>query len=475
MDPEEFRREGHRVVDWLAEYFARPDRYPVLSTAVPGEIAGSLPPSAPERPEPFDAIFEDFEGVIVPGITHWNHPGFFAYFAISGSGPGVLAEMLAAGLNVQAMLWRTSPAATELEAVALGWLRQLMHLPPAFEGVIYDTASVAVLHALAAARQAAVPDVRTRGLLGRHDLPRVRVYQSAHTHSSADKSAILLGLGVDSVAHLPADADYAMRVDALREAIAADRRDGILPLCVIATIGTTSSTAVDPVDAIAEVCREEGIWLHVDAAYAGVMAMVPAWRDVFRGVERADSLVVNPHKWLFTPFDCSVLYCRRMDVLRQAFSLVPDYLTTTEAASVRNLMDTGIQLGRRFRALKLWMVLRYFGASGIRARLEHHVALARMFAGWVDQAGGWQRLAPVPFSVVCFRHCPAGVEDEGALERHNQAVMDSVNRSGEAFLSHTKLDGRLVLRLAVGNIRTGENHVRRAWELLQEAAALAPV
>ena len=475
MDPEEFRREGHRVVDWLAEYFARPERFPVLSKAAPGEIAGALPPSAPERPEPFDAIFRDFERVIVPGITHWNHPGFFAYFAISGSGPGVLAEMLAAGLNVQAMLWRTSPAATELEAVALGWLRQLMHLPPAFEGVIYDTASVAVLHALAAARQAAVPDVRTRGLLGRQDLPRMRVYQSAHTHSSADKSAILLGLGAESVTHLPADADYAMRVDALREAIAADRRDGILPLCVIATVGTTSSTAVDPVDAIAEVCQQEGVWLHVDAAYAGVMAMVPAWRDVFRGIERADTLVVNPHKWLFTPFDCSVLYCRRMDVLRQAFSLVPDYLQTTEAGSVRNLMDTGIQLGRRFRALKLWMVLRYFGATGIRARLEHHVALARMFAGWVDQADGWQRLAPVPFSVVCFRHCPAGITDDGALERHNQAVMDFVNQSGEAFLSHTKLDGRFVLRLAVGNIRTGERHVRRAWELLQEAAALAPV
>jgi aromatic-L-amino-acid decarboxylase len=470
MDPEAFRREGHRIVDWLADYFARPERFPVLAQVQPGDLIRALPSHAPEAPESFDAIFDDFTRLIVPGLTHWNHPGFFAYFAISGSGPGVLAEMLAAGLNVQAMLWRTSPAATELEEVALGWLRELMHLPPAFEGVIYDTASVAVLHALAAAREVALPGVRTAGMLGRPDLPRVRVYLSAHTHSSADKSVILLGLGKDAITHVPGDERHAMRVDLLREAIAADRRAGILPLAVIATIGTTSSTAIDPVDAIADVCEAEGIWLHVDAAYAGVMAMVPAWREVFRGAERADTLVVNPHKWLFTPFDCSVLYCRRMDALRQAFSLVAEYLKTTERAPVKNLMDTGIQLGRRFRALKLWMVLRYFGASGIRARLEAHVALARAFGGWVDATPGWERLAPVPFSVVCFRHRPDGIGDEAALERHNQAIMDRVNASGEAFLSHTKLDGRFVLRLAIGNIRTEERHVQRAWELLTRAA-----
>ncbi|MBK5297157.1 MAG: amino acid decarboxylase [Vicinamibacteria bacterium] len=474
MDPEEFRREGHRVVDWLADYFAHPERFPVLAQVQPGDLVRALPSRAPEGPESFDAIFDDFTRLVVPGITHWNHPGFFAYFAISGSGPGVLAEMLAAGLNVQAMLWRTSPAATELEEVALGWLRDLMHLPPAFEGVIYDTASVAVLHALAAAREAVIADVRTKGLLGRSDVPRVRVYLSAHTHSSADKSVILLGLGKDALAHIPGDANHAMRVDLLREAIAADRRAGILPLAIIATIGTTSSTAIDPVHEIADLCEAEGIWLHVDAAYAGVMAMLPAWRHAFRGAERADTLVVNPHKWLFTPFDCSVLYCRRMDMLRQAFSLVAEYLKTTEAAPVRNLMDTGIQLGRRFRALKLWMVLRYFGASGIRQRLEAHVELARMFAGWVDSTQGWERLAPVPFSVVCFRHHPAGMDDEAVLESHNAAIMDAVNASGEAFLSHTKLDGRYVLRLAIGNIRTEERHVRRVWALLTEAAAALP-
>jgi aromatic-L-amino-acid decarboxylase len=470
MDPEDFRREGHRIVDWLADYFARPEQFPVLSRAEPGDLVRALPESAPERGESFDAIVRDFSSHIVPGITHWNHPGFFAYFAISGSAPGVLAEMLSAGLNVQAMLWRTSPAATELEEVALGWLRELMHLPPAFEGVIYDTASVSVLHALAAARETVVPDIRTKGMLGRPDLPRVRVYQSAHTHSSADKSVILLGLGKDAVTHIPGDERHAMRVDLLRDAVAADRRAGIVPLAVIATIGTTSSTAIDPVDAIADLCEAEGIWLHVDAAYAGVMAMVPAWRDTFTGMARADSVVVNPHKWLFTPFDCSVLYCRRMDVLRQAFSLVAEYLKTTEAQPVKNLMDTGIQLGRKFRALKLWAVLRYFGAEGIRARLEAHVALARTFASWIDAAFDWDRLAPVPFSVVCFRHHPPGMDDEADLERHNAAIMDAVNRSGEAFLSHTKLDGRYVMRLAVGNIRTEERHVRRAWELLVQAA-----
>jgi aromatic-L-amino-acid decarboxylase len=474
MDPEAFRREGYRVVDWLADYFANPERFPVLSQSEPGALVRALPARAPETGEPFDAIFRDFSTHVVPGITHWNHPGFFAYFAITGSAPGVLAEMLSAGLNVQAMLWRTSPAATELEEVALGWLRELMHLPPAFEGVIYDTASISVLHALAAAREAVVPDVRTKGLLGRPELPRVRVYQSAHTHSSADKAVILLGFGKDAVTHIPGDANHAMRVDLLRQAIDADRRAGIVPLAVIATIGTTSSTAVDPVAAIADLCEAEGIWLHVDAAYAGVMAMVPGWRDTFSGMERADTIVVNPHKWLFTPFDCSVLYCRRMDVLRQAFSLVAEYLKTTDAQSVKNLMDTGIQLGRKFRALKLWMVLRYFGAEGIRARLETHVALARTFASWVDGSPEWERLAPVPFSVVCFRHHPPGVDDEAALERHNAAVMDAVNKSGEAFLSHTKLDGRYVLRLAVGNLRTEERHLRRAWELLTEAARTYP-
>jgi aromatic-L-amino-acid decarboxylase len=470
MDPDVFRKEGYRVVDWLADYFANPEQYPVLAQVAPGDLVRALPPKAPMQGEPFDRIFGDFERQIVPALTHWNHPGFFAYFAISGSAPGVLAEMLSAGLNVQAMLWRTSPAATELEEVALGWLRDLMGLPADFEGVIYDTASISTLHALAAARELAVPDIRARGLTGRGDVPALRVYCSEHAHSSVDKSVLLLGLGLSAIGRIGGDGEYAMRPDLLREAIAEDRRAGRQPMAVVATVGTTSSTAIDPVPAIADICAAEGIWLHVDAAYAGVLALVPEYRHILDGAERADSLVVNPHKWLFTPFDLSVLYCRRMDVLRQSFSLVAEYLKTPEAGSVRNLMDTGIQLGRRFRALKLWMVLRYFGAEGIRARLAAHVALARSFAAWLEDAPGWERLAPVAFSVVCFRHHPPGMDDEAALEQHNRRILDRVNASGEAFLSHTKLDGRYVLRLAVGHIRTTERHVRRAWELLHDAA-----
>jgi aromatic-L-amino-acid/L-tryptophan decarboxylase len=468
MDPEAFRREGHRVVDWLADYLAHPEQYPVLSRARPGDVRHALPAHAPESGEAFGRIFADFEQIIVPGLTHWNHPGFFAYFAITASGPGVLAEMLSAGLNVQAMLWRTSPAATELEEVALGWLRELMGLPQSFEGVIYDTASMSTLHALAAAREAAVPDVRERGLPGAGG-PALRIYCSEHTHSSIDKAVLTLGLGLDSIRRIPVDERFAMCPDALRAAIAEDRTANRLPMAAVATVGTTSSTSIDPVAAIAEVCREAGVWLHVDAAYAGVMAILPEYRYVLAGAEAADSLVVNPHKWLFTPFDLSAFYCRRMDVVRRAFSLVPEYLRTTEAAPVKNLMDTGVQLGRRFRALKLWMVLRYFGAEGIRTRLAEHCRLARLFASWVDADPHFTRIAEVPFSVVCFRYEPHG-PDEAALEQLNQQLLDAVNASGEVFLSHTRLRGQFVLRLAVGNLRTTDLHVRRAWDLLREHA-----
>jgi aromatic-L-amino-acid decarboxylase len=467
MDPGAFRREGHRIVEWIADYLEHGEQFPVLSRVKPGEIRSALPSAAPEKAESFQQIFDDFERIIMPGITHWNHPGFFAYFAITGSGPGVLAEFLSAALNAQGMLWRTSPSVTELEEVALGWLRQLIGLPPPFEGVIYDTASVSSLHALAAAREAIVPSVRSEGLPGRTELPRYRVYCSEHAHSSIDKAVILIGLGHSGLRKIPADGEFRMRPDALAQAIAGDRAAGVTPLAIVATVGTTSTTSVDPVPAIADIAAAEGAWLHVDAAYAGVTAMIPEYRHVLDGCDRADSLVVNPHKWLFTPFDLSAFFCRRMDLLRQAFSLTPEYLRTVEAAPVRNLMDTGVQLGRRFRALKLWMILRYFGAEGIRARLAEHMRLARLFAGWVDDHPDFERLAPVPFSVVCFRAKPGGREwSEEALEPLNQAILDAVNQSGEAFLSHTKLDGRFALRLAIGNLRTTESHVRRAWDLL---------
>ena len=463
MDPEAFRKEAHRIADWIADYFAAPDRYPVLSRVRPGDIRRALPPSAPEHGESFDAIFSDFERIVLPGITHWNHPGFFAYFAISGSAPGVLAEFLSAALNVQAMLWRTSPAATELEEVTLAWLRQLIGLPDSFEGVIYDTASITTLHALTAAREVAVPGVRTRGLAGRNELTRLRVYCSEHAHSSVDKAVILLGLGHDALRRIEADEEFRMRPEALVAAIDEDRRAGVTPMAVVATVGTTSTTSVDPVGAIAAICARERIWLHVDAAYAGVTAMIPEYRSLLEDAASADSVVLNPHKWLFTPFDLSVLYCRRMDTVRAAFALTPEYLKTSESSDVRNLMDTGIQLGRRFRALKLWMVLRHFGAEGIRARLAEHIRLARLFAAWVDASNEFERTAPVPFSVVCFR---ARETDE-----FNAALLERLNASGEVFLSHTKLGDRYTLRLAIGNLHTTERHVARAWELIRQIAA----
>lgn len=479
MAPDEFRRHGHALVDWIASYLSQDERYPVLSRAAPGEVRGRLPSAPPQEGDSFEAIFADFERHLLPGVTHWNHPGFFAYFAISASGPGVLAELLTAALNVQAMLWRTSPAATELEEVALGWLRQLLGLPATFEGVIYDTASVASLHALAAAREAAVPDVRARGLAGRAELAPCRVYVSEHAHSSIDKAVMTLGLGQRALRRVTVDEQFRMRPDALRAAIAGDRAAGCTPLAVVATVGTTSMTSVDPVAEIAGVCEAERIWLHVDAAYAGAAALVPDTAWVMNGCGRADSLVVNPHKWLFTPFDLSAFYTRRMDTVRTAFTLTPDYLATPEAGRVRNLMDTGVQLGRRFRALKLWAVLRYFGAAGIRARLAEHMRLARLFAAWVDASDDFERLAPVPLSVVCFRARPRDLPESGAgrgeegSERLNAQVLEAVNASGEVFLSHTRIDGRFALRLAVGHIRTTQGHVERAWALLREAAAAA--
>jgi aromatic-L-amino-acid decarboxylase len=465
MPPEDFRREAHRLTDWIADYLANPEHYPVLSQVAPGDIVRALPADAPVRGESFDRIFEDFERVIMPGITHWNHPGFFAYFSITGSAPGVLAEFLAAALNVQAMLWRTSPAATELEEVTLSWLRRLVHLPDAFEGVIYDTASVSTLHALAAARERVVPDVRSLGVSGRY-----RVYCSDQTHSSIDKAVILLGLGQQSLRKIHSDAEFRMDVGALADAIRADRAAGWTPLAVVATVGTTSTTSMDPVPAIADLCAQENVWLHVDAAYAGVAAMVPGYEHILGGAERADSIVLNPHKWLFTPFDLSVLYTRHMDLLRAAFSLTPEYLKTTEVSPVRNLMDTGVQLGRRFRSLKLWMVLRHFGAEGLRARLAEHMRLARQFADWVDASEDFERLAPVPFSVVCFRSAPlASRGDEAALDAHNEALVESVNRTGKIFLSHTRLNGRFCIRLAVGNLHTTEQHLTLAWDLLNNS------
>jgi aromatic-L-amino-acid decarboxylase len=476
MSAEEFRRYGHEIVERIADYLSNIERYPVLAQVQPGQLRSQLPSTPPERGEPMQDILADVDRLVVPALTHWNHPSFFAYFATSASAPGIFAEMFSAAFDVKSMLWRTSPASTELEEVALDWLRQMMGLPTEFEGIIYDTASVASMHAIAAAREALNLRVREDGMSGRADLPLLRVYASEQSHSSIEKAVIALGLGQRSLVKVPADSEFRMETDALARLIEDDRRAGVLPFCVVATVGTTSTTSVDPVPAIAEVCERENLWLHVDAAYAGSAAIVPELHGWFDGCERADSLVTNPHKWLFTPFDLSALYSRRLDVLRRAFTLTPEYLRTPEQETVRNGSDYGVQLGRRFRALKLWMIIRYFGHEGLAARIREHCRLAREFASWVEESPEWERLAPTPFSVVCFRARPQ-VEGETQAERAarldalNERLMNAVNATGEAFLSHTKLNGAFTLRLAVGNIRTDETHVRRVWQLLNEKLA----
>jgi aromatic-L-amino-acid decarboxylase len=430
-----FREDGAAALEWAARYLERVEELPVLAQVEPGDIRRALPASPPERSEPFAAVLRDLDDVLLPGITHWQHPRFFAYFSTTGSEPGVLAELLAAALNVTQILWRASPAATELELVALDWLAQLLGLPEGWHGHIEDTASVSTLTALAAARHAGE---------GR----RV-VVCSEHAHSSVDKAARILGLELRKT---PVDAEFRLRADALD-------LDGAA--AVVATVGTTSTTSVDPVSAIADACEREQVWLHVDAAYAGSAMVCPELRWAFEGVERADSVVVNPHKWLFTPVDCSCLWSRRPEALRDAMTLVPEYLRTPDEDAV-NLSEYGPALGRRFRALKLWAVLRCYGGEGLRERIREAVRLAELFERWVRDEPGWEVVAPRPFSVVCFRR-------EGS-DRENEALLERVNATGEVFLSHTVLDGRYVLRLAIGNARTTETDVAQAWEVLQRCA-----
>ncbi len=467
-DTDDFRARFDRVGAWIADYYRDPRAYHVLSRSAPGDLARALPPAAPQLPESFEAIFADFERLIVPGITHWNHPRFFAYFAISAAPVTVLAEALAAALDVNAMLWRTSPAATELEEVTLGWLRALLGLPAEFSGIIYDTASISGFTALAAARESLDLDIRARGLAGRSDLPPLRVYLTEHTHSHIERAAIALGVGRDNVVKVPCDGAFAMDPRALAACIDADLARGMRPMCIAATVGTTSSTSSDPLPAIGAVARDRAVWLHVDAAYAGPAAILPEFRYLLDGAEAADSLVLNPHKWLFVPIDLSVLYVRDMPLLRRTFSLVADFLVTPETG-VRNYMDYGLQLGRRFRALKLWFAMRAYGVTGLQTVLRRHIALAQELAGWIAAEPEWTIAAPHPLSVVCFRHAPAGLS-AAAADAHNLAVMDAVNATGEAYLSHSKLDGRVVLRIAIGNERTTRDDVAVAWDLLRAHA-----
>ncbi len=463
MPKEDFRRFGYELVDWITNYFEQMENLPVLSQIEPNWLKNNLPDSAPEQGEDFEDVLRDVEKLILPSVTHWNHPNFHGLFSTSTSSVGIFAEMLAAAFDMKAMLWRTSPASTELEPVVLDWLRQMMNLPEDFHGVIYDTASISTLHAIAMAREKLNLKIRENGMSGRNDLPLLRVYCSEQTHSSIDKAVILLGLGQRSLVKISTNESFEMDAEKLAEKIVEDKANGFLPFCVVATVGTTSTTSVDPVEKIADICERENIFLHIDAAYAGSAMILPELQFHFRGAERADSIVTNPHKWLFTPFDLSVLYVKDVDLLKQTFSLVPEYLKVTE--TVTNQMDYGIQLGRRFRSLKLWFVMRYFGQDGLIARIREHIRLANLFKNWVEVSNDWEILAPAPFALVCFRACPKNVENLDAL---NEKIMNEINASGEAYLSHTKLDGKVTLRLSVGSIRDEERHLRKVWDLLKE-------
>ncbi len=477
---EDFRRAGHEAVDWIAQYLNTVRDMPVLASTRPGELFDALPESAPEEGEPFQAILRDFDRLIMPAVAQWNHPRFFAYFACTGSTPAVLGEMLAAALNTNGLHWKTSPAVAELEQRVLDWLRQWLgldhpdvagpsaadenhqttpHLPSPWFGIVYDTASTSSMHAIVCAREMIAPEARTEGSRG--DLV---LYTSDQAHSSIEKGAIAVGFGQNNVRKIPSDANFRMDAAALAAAIERDKAAGKRPCCVVATVGTTSSTSVDPVPEIAAICERHGLWLHVDCAYAGAAAMLPEHRHILAGASRAHSVVYNAHKWLLTPIDLSAFFTRRPDILRRAFSLTPEYLRTQDDPRAHNLMDYGVPLGHRFRALKLWFVLRYFGRQRIEAMLRRHIQWARDFAALIEQdpEKRFEIVAPVPFSVVCFRH--KGSDDQ------NKQIMDRVNASGRVFLSGTVLNRQTVLRLAIGNLGTTWEDVLEAWELLKEAA-----
>lgn len=457
MPAEEFRKAGHQIVDWMADYLANPRAREIMTGIAPGTLIDQLPREAPEEGEPFEAIFRDFQDLIVPSSTLWNHPRFFNFFSVSTSGPGILAEALIATLNMNGMIWKSSPAVTELEQVTLSWLRQWLGLPDTFFGIIHDTASLATMHAILAARTMVDENIRTEGAL-----PGMVLYTSEQAHSSVEKGALALGIGQRFVRKIGLDSAYRMRPDLLREAVAADRAAGLRPFCVVATVGTTATTAVDPVPLIADICEAENLWLHVDGAYGGHAGLVPEYRHFIDGCHRADSFVVNPHKWLFTPIDLSAFYTRRPQYLRQALSLVPSYLQSAENPRALNYMDYSIALGRRFRALKLWFVMRYFGHERIVGIIRHHIEMALALATHIEADPRFELAAPVPLSLVCFRL----KEGDEATRR----LLDRVDQERTAFLGQTVLDGKLTVRWAIGNIHTTEVDIEETWALIQRCA-----
>ena len=467
MTPEEFRRHGHALIDWLADYHTRVAELPVRPSVEPGDVRAALPAHPPEHGEAFADVLSDLDEVIVPGLTHWQHPSFFGYFPANASGPSILGELAAAGLGVQGMLWETSPAVTELETHVLDWLAELLDLPARFlshsvgGGVLQDSASSATLCALLAARERATDGAATSAGVDR----ALAVYASAEAHSSVEKAVRIAGLGTDALRLIDVDERYAMRPESLARQIAADRADGVLPCLVVATVGTTSSTAMDPLRATAEICGREGLWLHVDAAMSGVAAVAPEHRGMHDGLELADSYCTNPHKWLLTNFDCDAFWVADRAPLLRALSVVPEYLRTaaSEGGTAIDYRDWQVPLGRRFRALKLWFVLRHYGAEGLRAHIRHHVALAAELASWVEAHPDFELTAPVPQNLVCFHHRDG--------DERTARLRQTLNDSGELYLTHTRLDGRYTLRMAIGGVQTQREHVAAAWEAITTAAS----
>ncbi len=467
MTPESFRSRGHLVVDWIADYYQRIESFPVLSQVSPGEIRASLPGEAPQRGEPFEDILSDFEKLILPGVTHWQSPNFFAYFPSNASAPSILGDLLSSGLGVQGMLWATSPACTELESHVLDWLVSALGLPEKFlstksgGGVIQDTASSATLCALLAARERATNfESNGAGVMG-----KLCAYTSTQAHSATEKAIRIAGIGYENLRLIEVDEKFAMSADALAEAMQRDRESGLIPFFVCATVGTTSSNAVDPLPQIGSLCREFGAWLHVDAAMSGTAALCPEFRHIHEGIEYADSYCFNPHKWMFTNFDCDCFYVADRNMLIQTLSVLPEYLRNkaTESGSVIDYRDWQIPLGRRFRSLKLWFVLRYYGIEGLQFHIREHVRLAQQFTSWVQEDDRFELAVPPPLNLVCFR---LKSSDEA-----NQRLMDRLNRSGSLYLTHTRLNNRLTLRLCVGQTNTAERHVQNAWNRIQEEAS----
>ncbi len=459
MNPEEFRAAAHQAVDWIADYLRDVRDYPVVPSVKPGDLIRQLPASGPEHGEPMEQILRDFRELIVPGTTHWNHPRFFGYFSNSASGPGILGELLAAALNANHMVWKSGPAATELEQVTLGWLRQWLGLPEEFFGLIHDTASTSTMHAVIAAREAAVGEARLTG-----DFPRLVLYTSEHANLSVDRAALAAGVGLHNIRHIPIDDAFRMRAELLSAAIDEDLRAGKKPFCVVPTLGTTSSASVDPLAPIAEVAQRYGLWLHVDAAYAGPAAILEEHRHILNGAALADSLVLNPHKWLFTPMDLSVLYTRRPEVFRRALSLeeTPAYLKNTREESAVNFSDYSVALGRRFRSLKLWFVFRTYGREGITRILREQIRMAHELGKSIDKDTRFELCAPIEFSLVCFR-----LKD---TDQRNRDLLDHINATGHAFLTGTTLKGKFVLRIAIGNIGTSEEDIASTWAKIRELA-----